>query len=298
MAPKIRIVSEWLEPYDLMGGAASVHPSRWTPAPDGMVDVFRCCGTGPENSGPPRIMALSLLQRLHIDVVPFGSVADLRERLLSSKDQMVVAYTDPWRHAGQGKRLARLHDKRLDPSMTASLFVTEGEDIGRSLRVIQFGRRAFAWTIRSNGWASNVGACIGAPREIHSDHRLASMAPIVGLDLVWGRHPRDLTGPKRWLACDLNFAPGTRNHGLREVISDSEIVKAIEDWHDWAPRLAWGRDWSRYHQELATQLGSALVMRAVTEGMHLPWGLYNTIGRDLAPEPEDFHGDQEICWPR
>jgi hypothetical protein len=98
-------------------------------------------------------------------------------------ETLVVAYTDPRAHRGDGKRLGTVDELLADGvlSVTYSLMVVGWPySRGRSLRLLSCGRSHYWLDYRQRDpaeWRSNVG---------------------------------DVAGEGRWLAVDLNTAPGIR----------------------------------------------------------------------------------------
>ncbi len=134
-------------------------------------------------------------------------------------ETLVVAYTDPRAHRGEGKRLGTVDELLADGvlSVTYSVMWVGGQrSRGRSLRLLSCGRSHFWLDYRQRDpgeWRSNVGdveITFGMPgrieeRAYEAVGRLqrALKEPLTAVDFVDA-------GEGRWLAVDFNTAPGIR----------------------------------------------------------------------------------------
>jgi hypothetical protein len=134
-------------------------------------------------------------------------------------ETIVVAYTDPHAHRGDGKRMGTV-DELLAGGVSATtysvMWVGGRYSRGRSLRLLSCGRSHYWLDYRQRDpgeWRSNVGdveIVFGMPgrieeRAYQAAARLqrALKEPLTAVDFVDA-------GEGRWVAVDLNTAPGIR----------------------------------------------------------------------------------------
>lgn len=220
---KLRIVSEHLETYDLVCDR-KIHPKFWVPDEE-YVDIFRCSGDGPDNSGPSRFRQFYLMLEWGIKIVGIGEITKDRVKVGSLLDYDVVYYENQWQHAGRGK-IKTTYNTLIDEGKLGLYSVFE-ECGGEAIRYVQIGKLAYEFKYRnvSGGWMANEDAEIDMPYLVEPDLRLLDKSPILAVDYI-------LDSKGNRLACDLNFAPGTRNDGHRELFDDSQIYQSLKDWVD------------------------------------------------------------------
>lgn len=140
-------------------------------------------------------------------------------------ETLVVAYTDPHSHRGDGKRMGTV-DSLLSggvPATTYSVMWVGGQrSRGRSLRLLSAGRCHYWLDYRQRDpgeWRSNIGdveITFGMPGRIEARAyeavgrlQRALKEPLTAVDFVDA-------GEGRWLAVDLNTAPGMRGTPIED----------------------------------------------------------------------------------
>lgn len=161
-----------------------------------------------------------------------------------STDAALVAYTDPCAHRGAGKlrgTIGELRAKGVHPEAHAVLWYGDPEG-GRSLRLLSVGRSHYwlTYTQRAAGeWRSNVGdvevAMAGDvmgrlyERAMEAAGRLqyALQEPLIAIDFVRVAQPhRDA----RWVAIDLNTAPGIRGTPVEAVDLPANPSRVVAEY--------------------------------------------------------------------
>jgi hypothetical protein len=155
--------------------------------------------------------------QLGLDVIPHGLVKDLDYPEL-------VVYENQWAHAGNQKfKLTR--EQALDRDYghnLASKFIDTGP-VTTSYKVLYLGIWEFRLKISCpDDWRTNHGTPdIDILETIYN--------PIQSFRAVWA-YDYILDGDKP-LAIDLNYAPGCRNLGIKDLLSGPETAKSICEWY-------------------------------------------------------------------
>lgn len=185
----------------------------------------------------------SYLDNIGLSTPLHGSVEHLYPRILdrvfphdpsmrslyAKQVAMVVVYTDPMAHCGEGKQLMPLADA-LDqyPNHYASEYVpSQKSGCGLSLRYLRVGTRFFWLRYSSDDWRSNCGTVqidvISELNPLLISDQVASLHPIFAIDFVPGG---------KLFAVDFNIAPGLRGTGLENLIAPKDVYNEIENWFE------------------------------------------------------------------
>lgn len=142
---------------------------------------------------------------------------------------LVVAYTRPAAHRGEGKRMGyadTLLENDVPPATWAVPWIGGDVSRGRSLRLLSVGRSHYWLSYRQrdpNEWRSNVGDVEVAWADIHLERfertamdaaarlQLLLREPMVAIDFAD-------EGAGSWVAIDLNTAPGVRGSPVETAL--------------------------------------------------------------------------------
>lgn len=147
--------------------------------------------------------------------------------------QRVVVYTDETMHQGIGKELLTVEQARAKhyDELLCTFFVDSAGASAISRRWLAVGHRVLVFEYESrDDWRSNydttdirfveeLSSCPESLRRLMS----AYTTPIIAIDCVQAR------GTSRWLATDLNLAPGMRGSGIEDIISPAECASLIKE---------------------------------------------------------------------
>lgn len=186
------------------------------------------------HTGPSKREQFRLLEAAGYLTPPHGILDDVAGTRWESECRYVrevVVYEDENAHCTEGKRLLRQGEYKFDGCLSrlneiyrlgrlyCSAFLRESW--GLSWRHLQVGPHVFWIEYRSQNWMSNLdGECQVIGVELNKGLHPYFRRPLFAIDFVIG---------KELYAVDLNYAPGIRWTGVENIISDHEIVRAIED---------------------------------------------------------------------
>lgn len=187
------------------------------------------------SAGLPRKAALLELSAGGARVPYFDTVLNMYD-LMSALNPLVVVYTDPFAHRGEGKEWASLSLETLQKYREdlAMLYVAQPGPAGRSAmvsyRYLRVGQKKMWLRYESDdAWRSNCGSKV----EIIEYSRPSVMQsggtpdlykhPAIAIDYV-----ASING--MWWAIDLNTSPGIDHTPFTEKYSATEIVDSVKEW--------------------------------------------------------------------
>ncbi len=180
-----------------------------------------------------RRTALDVLRQMGLNVPYFDKVDNMYD-LLSDFRPLVVVYTKPFAHRGEGKKWTCLSLETLQAHYAdlAMLYVAQPAQSGSvSYRYLRMGLRKIWLRYESDdAWRSNCGNVeiteIARPSKSQTNGGLLDQRdhPCIAVDFV------SSSGGK-WWAIDFNTSPGVDHTPFTEKYPPTEIVNSIKEWY-------------------------------------------------------------------
>lgn len=194
-----------------------------------------------------RKAALDVLRQMGLHVPYYDRIENMYA-LLGAFSPLIVVYTDPFAHRGEGKELTHISLEALQNhhNKTAMLYVKQPGPAGKgtmvSYRYLRMGTRKMwlRYESKDDVWRSNCGDVeiteISRPPTMQSAfHGESEPHPAVAIDFV-----SSIGG--RWFTIDYNMSPGIDHTPFTEKYSATEIVDSVKEWfRDNAHRLGNGQ---------------------------------------------------------